>query len=166
MAPDPKRRRLIISALACAATTLTGCLSSAPRAVRPEGERSIRIGARRASLVEIASAQIGAPYRHGGNRPSGFDCSGLVQFAHARAGVKVPRTAAEQWRTAARLNRSHLLPGDLLFFDLGARKPSHVGIYEGRGHFIHAPSSGKRVSRTSLDNPYWHARWLDSRTFL
>lgn len=166
MAPDRNRRRLIISALACAAVTLTGCSSRSPRAQRPVDGPPVRTTARRTILIETASAQIGTPYRYGGNRPGGFDCSGLVQFAHARAGVPVPRTTAEQWRAAAPLDRPHLLPGDLLFFDLGSRKPRHVGIYEGRGVFIHAPSSGKRVRRASLENPYWQAHWFGSRTFL
>ena len=166
MAPDPTRRRLIIAALAGAAVTLTGCSSPSRQALGPQGGRPARLTAQRAILIEIAGDQIGAPYRYGGNRPGGFDCSGLVQFAHSRAGVPVPRTTAEQWRAAAPLDRSHLLPGDLLFFDLGSRKPRHVGIYEGGGIFIHAPSSGKRVSRASLDNPYWQAHWFGSRTFL
>lgn len=145
---------------------LVGCLSSPARDTGQTYDDTRPASAQRVSLIRIANAQIGVPYRYGGNRPDGFDCSGLVQFTHQRAGIAVPRTTAEQWRTAARLDRRHLLPGDVLFFSLGGRKPRHVGIYEGQGRFIHAPSSGKTVARASLDNPYWRARWVGSGTFL
>ncbi|MGB5613396.1 MAG: NlpC/P60 family protein [Sedimenticolaceae bacterium] len=54
----------------------------------------------------------------------------------------------------------------MLFFTIGIRKTRHVGIYEGDGVFIHAPSSGKQVSRASLDNPYWGERLVATGTFL
>jgi cell wall-associated NlpC family hydrolase len=120
----------------------------------------------RSTVVASAASQIGAPYRYGGNRPDGFDCSGLVQFAHQRAGIAVPRTTTAQRRAAMPLERDHLLPGDLLFFAVDAGKSRHVGIYEGAGRFIHAPSAGKPVERASLENPYWKSRWIDSRTFI
>ena len=145
---------------------LTGCVSQAPRETQSTYHSGATASDQRLHLVRVASDQIGVPYRYGGSRPDGFDCSGLVQFTHARAGIRVPRTAREQWRSATRLPRSNLLPGDLLFFSLGTRKPQHVGIYEGDGLFIHAPSSGKTVTRASLDNPYWRTRWIGSGTFL
>jgi len=152
--------------LLATATLLAGCLSSPPREQHLAYGSEAGAPAERLRLVRIADAQIGSPYVYGGNRPGGFDCSGLVQFSHARAGISVPRTTTEQWRTATPLERSYLLPGDILFFSLGGRKPRHVGIYEGDGRFIHAPSSGKTVSRASLDNPYWQSRWIGARTFL
>jgi cell wall-associated NlpC family hydrolase len=101
---------------------------------------------------------IGTPYRYGGTSPErGFDCSGLVQYAYARAGVRIPRTVARQWRQAHPVAWSTLRPGDLVFFDTSA-KGGHVGVYVGNGEFIHAPSSGGRVRRDRLDNPYWRPR--------
>ncbi len=120
----------------------------------------------REQLVKTAADQIGTPYRFGGNSPRGFDCSGLVQYAHRQLGIEVPRTTASQLAQARDPQRRHLLPGDLLFFAIGRQKERHVGIYEGEGLFIHAPSSGKRVSRASLDNPYWRSRLIARRTFL
>ena len=120
----------------------------------------------RLHVVRAAAQSIGTPYRWGGASPRGFDCSGLVHYAHRQAGIEVPRTTAAQWRRAVTPRRAHLLPGDLLFFGLGARKQRHVGIYEGGGVFIHAPSAGKRVARASLDNPYWRDRLIGSKTFL
>ena len=108
----------------------------------------------------IAQSLAGSPYRYGGATPRGFDCSGLVYYAYRKAGVSVPRTTREQYKRSERIALSDIHSGDLLFFKLSARGVSHVGIYTGNGKFIHAPSSGKRVSYAKLDNPYWKKRLL------
>jgi cell wall-associated NlpC family hydrolase len=113
---------------------------------------------RRERLVAVAEQQLGVPYRCGGSDDRGFDCSGLVYYAHARVGIRVPRTAASQQRAAQHVPLHRLRAGDLLFFRIDGGKGDHVGIYQGDGRFIHAPSSGKRVSRGRLDNPYWRER--------
>ena len=120
----------------------------------------------RHEVVRIAEQLIGTPYRYGGSAPSGFDCSGLVQYAHHQVGIDVPRTTGSQLAQARIPERRYLLPGDLLFFHIDAQKSQHVAIYEGDGVFIHAPSSGKRVSRASLENPFWSRRLVATRTFL
>ncbi len=112
--------------------------------------------------VAVATRLLGTPYRYGGSSPRGFDCSGLVQYAYRQAGVPVPRTTTAQRRHATPVTLTRIQPGDLLFFKHGSRKVSHVGIYTGNGQFIHAPSSGKRVSYASLDNPYWQQRLIDA----
>jgi cell wall-associated NlpC family hydrolase len=120
----------------------------------------------RHEVVRIAEQMIGTPYRYGGSAPNGFDCSGLVQYTHRQVGIAVPRTTGSQLAQARIPEREALLPGDLLFFHIDAQKSQHVGIYEGDGVFIHAPSSGKRVSRASLENPFWRSRLVATRTFL
>ena len=105
---------------------------------------------RQASLgqraVRIASGELGVPYRYGGSSPSGFDCSGLVAFVYGRLGVRLPHNAAAQYAYGRAVDRSHLRPGDLVFFHgLG-----HVGVYIGHGRIIHAPHSGARVEIQSL----------------
>lgn len=100
---------------------------------------------------------IGVPYRYGGASPAGFDCSGLVWFAHRQAGVAVPRTAREQDRVSADVTPATLQPGDLLFFDTSWRS-GHVGIYVGGGDFVHAPSSGKQVMRSTIRDGYFAKR--------
>ena len=84
----------------------------------------------------------------------GFDCSGLVFYSHARAGLHAPRTVAEQKSSAIPLRAAELRPGDLVFFETDY-KGGHVGIFVGDGRFIHAPSSGGRVRLDRLDAPYW-----------
>lgn len=156
-------RQPLMPVLIASLALLLGACASPPQ---DEVQTSRDIDPMRTTVVREAARQIGTPYRYGGSRPGGFDCSGLVQFAHRQAGIAVPRTTTAQWRSAVPLGRDHLLPGDLLFFAIDAGKSRHVGIYEGRGRFIHAPSSGKLVGRASLGNPYWKARLIGSRTFI
>ena len=150
-----------------AAAALGGCGTSPYLGPRSTGiPAPHEVSAARHQVVSLAGQLIGTPYRYGGNSRRGFDCSGLVQYTHRNAGVNVPRTTASQWSQARVPERENLLPGDLLFFTIGIRKARHVGIYESDGVFIHAPSSGKHVSRASLDNPYWSERLVATRTFL
>ncbi len=178
--PDPMnsrqnstQRRLMVILLAGIVSTglvLVGCSStsseprSALRGASPPAD--YRLSPQRRELLSLTRALLGTPYRYGGSDTRGFDCSGLVHYVHGRTGVHVPRTASMQWRAARRPARDYLLPGDLVFFSLDGDKSNHVGIYEGDGVFIHAPSAGKRVSRASLDNPYWRRRLRGGRTFL
>ena len=115
--------------------------------------------------VHIAKSMVGAPYRYGGTSPTGFDCSGLVYYSYRRAGIYVPRTAHAQLRAADRVSLRNLAAGDLLFFKLGRQPVSHVAIYSGNGRFIHAPSSGKRVSYGSMSDAYWKNRLVAAGRF-
>jgi cell wall-associated NlpC family hydrolase len=100
-------------------------------------------------MIDSATSMIGQPYRFGGAAPGGFDCSGLVVFAAANAGIRVPRTAAEQLRLGSPVQRSDLQAGDLVFMHLSS-KDLHVAIALDRQLFVHAPSSGGRVRVDSL----------------
>lgn len=117
------------------------------------------------SVVAAAQGVVGAPYRYGGVTPRGFDCSGLVYYAHRQAGISVPRTTGAQLRRARPVPLDGLRAGDVLFFELEGKKPSHVGIYAGTGSFIHAPSSGKQVSYASLRSDFWRTRLLAAGRF-
>jgi cell wall-associated NlpC family hydrolase len=112
----------------------------------------------RDSIVAMARAQIGTRYRTGGESPSkGFDCSGLVQYVMAALKLSVPRTARLQAKTGLAIARdtNELLPGDLLTFGKGKKgKISHVGIYVGNGHYVHASSVAGRVIESSINRPY------------
>jgi cell wall-associated NlpC family hydrolase len=114
--------------------------------------------AKGAEIAKIAQQYLGAPYAYGGHKPGGFDCSGLVQFSHQRVGVDVPRTASLQFEDAQEVSFTEIQPGDVIFFQMGFWKTSHVGIYVGKVKFIHAPSSGKHVSLARLTNSYWRNR--------
>ena len=144
-----------------------GCSTSPESGPRLTGNFSAHeVSSTRRNVVRTAGKLIGTPYRYGGASTKGFDCSGLVQYTHRKAGIPVPRTTAAQLARSRVPERRDLLPGDLLFFKIEWQKSRHVGIYEGNGVFIHAPSSGKKVSRASLNNPYWEKRLIATRTFL
>ncbi|MFI0453288.1 C40 family peptidase [Actinomadura sp. 6N118] len=106
--------------------------------------------------IEFALAQKGRPYIWGGTGPRGFDCSGLVQQAWRRAGVSIPRVAADQYRKVRhRVGRHRLMPGDLVFFN----RLGHVGMYVGASRFIHSPRPGRRVSVDRLRG-YYRERYV------
>lgn len=114
-----------------------------------------------AQVISVAKSMLGKPYHYGGLSPStGFDCSGLVYFAHRRVGRTLPRTSYGQFKATKPVHRNGLKPGDLVFFRIKRNRISHVGIYLGDQRFIHAPSSGKSVNVASLDNPYWRKRFV------
>lgn len=110
-------------------------------------------------VVWNAQKQQGKMYRYGGESPvTGFDCSGLTQFAFGQgAGVSLPRTAAEQYRAAQKVSRSQAQKGDLVFFSTSGRRISHVGIYVGSNKFVHAPRTGRAITTESLEG-YWSSR--------
>lgn len=96
-------------------------------------------------MLAAAYAQIGKPYVYGAAGPRGFDCSGLVQVAYARAGLRLPHQTGGLLRVGRRVGRGELLPGDLVFPSSG-----HVGIYVGGGRMIHAPKPGDHVKVASV----------------
>ena len=102
--------------------------------------------------VQAAMGMLGTPYVWGGESPSGFDCSGLAQWAYAHAGIALPRTAQEQYDAGPR--RSVVMVpqvGDLVFFGADARHVSHVGIYVGGGVMVDAPHTGATVRLDRID---------------
>ena len=104
-------------------------------------------------------------YRHGGLDPdTGFDCSGFVRYVFRHSlGQDLPHSSASQYRLGAAVTRNAMKIGDLVFFRTHGKRISHVGIYLGDGRFIHSPSSGKRVSISSLDERYWSKRFAGAK---
>lgn len=105
--------------------------------------------ARVAKVLAYACAQIGDPYRWGGDGPASFDCSGLTMMAWRQAGVSLPHSSQLQARYGTKVQVSALQPGDLVFFYSGL---SHVGIYVGRSAMLHAPQTGDHVRIAGLGN--------------
>ncbi|MED3202228.1 C40 family peptidase [Bacillus toyonensis] len=99
----------------------------------------------------------GKPYKYGGNSPkTGFDCSGLMQWGYGTQGIKLPRTAQDQYNKTTRIDRKALQPGDLVFFKgtvPGKSGITHVGMYIGNNKFYNASNSG--VGEASLNSSYW-----------
>ena len=115
-----------------------------------------------AGVVQTAYKYMGVPYVWGGSSPSGFDCSGYVQWVYAKNGVHISRTADIQYTEGVPV--SSLQPGDLVFFTTYAPGASHVGIYLASSLFIHASSSGY-VRINSLQDSFYKSVFLGGRRY-
>ncbi|MBV2209874.1 MAG: C40 family peptidase [Thermomonas sp.] len=116
------------------------------------------------SVLQRAFSLIGTPYRYGGSSPdAGFDCSGLVGYVFRTIGIDLPRVSRAMASEGVKVaTRDALTEGDLVFF--GKRGHiDHVGIYIGDGKFLHAPSSGRDVTISSLTTGYWAQKYLEAR---
>ena len=98
--------------------------------------------ARAAAALAAARSALGRPYVWGANGPAGFDCSGLMQWSYAHAGIQLPRTSQEQRFAGRQVPLSQAQPGDLVVYRSDA---SHVAMYAGHGQVIHAPYPGAAV---------------------
>jgi cell wall-associated NlpC family hydrolase len=105
---------------------------------------------RAATAVAVAEAQVGKPYRYAASGPSEFDCSGLVMFAWAHAGVSMVHSSAGQYTEFPHVPISQLAPGDLVFFGSPIH---HVGMYVGNGTMVEAPHTGADVRYSSIYRP-------------
>lgn len=128
-----------------------------PRTAPPRARDEL--AARSNRIVNVALEQLGAPYAWGGTTPSGFDCSGLVRYVYAAAGIELPHNVAQQHVHGVAVPREDLQPGDIVFFD-GLR---HNGIYLGDGRFIHAALSTASVVVSRLDEAWYRNRWVGAR---
>jgi cell wall-associated NlpC family hydrolase len=118
----------------------------------PATEHRAELGVR---IARYAKRFVGVRYSYGGMSPRGFDCSGLVAYVYRHFGIKLPHYTVAQYRRGRNIRVRRLRPGDLVFFDgLG-----HVGLFVGRGRFIHAPHSGTRVRVEPLAG--WYRGRLD-----
>ena len=116
------------------------------------------------TLLKRALALLGTPYRWGGTATNGFDCSGLVGYVFKSAlGVELPRVSRDMANTGQRIDRSSLTAGDIVFFKVHGTRVDHVGIYVGNGQFLHAPSTGKDVMVSRLDQGYWSGKFMEAR---
>ena len=152
--------------------------SSKPKHSKPTSSKHTAASAAKITLADTPNARqevwfqafslIGTPYRYGGSDKSGgFDCSGMVQNVYQQAlQTKLPRTAHDIAASAHEISRKNLKSGDLVFFNTGGGKYSHVGIYLGSDEFLHAPSSNGTIRVAKLDNPYFAARFTEARTFM
>jgi peptidoglycan DL-endopeptidase CwlO len=142
---------LVLVLIAAGAAHATGALAASDHAHPHPHRRPSTLPREQARIVGFARHLLGVRYSYGGTSPaSGFDCSGFTRFVFAHFGIDLPHYSGAQFGLGRRVSRAGLRPGDLVFFDgLG-----HVGIYVGRGRFIHAPHTGTRVSIDSLSGWY------------
>ena len=136
--------------------TKTVTLYAANRSLSGAIARTAAFAAAGSDIVSYAEKFLGIPYVHGGSTPKGFDCSGFTQYVMGHFGGSIPRTTTGQYSSGAKISKSELKPGDLVFFkpSAGSTRISHVGIYVGGGKFIHAPQPGESVKISELSSNY------------
>jgi len=152
-----KMQTLLIGALLTGCVVSNGCSLEPPRSGIAHTNSSV--ANTQYEAVTFAKQMLGAPYRYGGSTPKGFDCSGLVYYSYSKAGYPIGRDSKSQIAQTITIDPRDLRPGDLVFFDIKGSN-THIGIYIGDGQFIHAPSSGKRVSYSSMDEQYWREHFV------
>ncbi|WP_163969813.1 C40 family peptidase [Oceanobacillus halotolerans] len=124
---------------------------------QPEVKQAETKDFNRSTLADVARSFIGTPYVWGGTSPSGFDCSGFIQYVFQSQGIKTPRTVSETWNFAEQISQPSI--GDLVFFETYKPGPSHMGVYIGDGKFVHAGES-RGVEISELSESYWEQRYI------
>ena len=164
-------RKVLSSFLLAVACTVTSISADATEQVR-KGEEQPSFFERYTNAAQDVILQglklVGVRYRWGGNdEDSGLDCSGFVRLVFKNSlGAQLPRTAAEMSQVGQRVDTSQLKPGDLVFFNTMRRTFSHVGIYLGDNHFLHAPRTGAEVRVESMEDSYWIKRYNGARRII
>jgi len=152
-----------LTATAAAATAASATPVSTqvtPTGPAPDPNRSLG-----QQIADYAVSYVGHNYVWGGSSPStGFDCSGLVTYVLRQFGIRVTRSASGQYRdNGTHIDRSELVPGDLVFFSTNGHSVTHVGIYIGDGRFVHASGTNVGVVITSLNNANRVRTWFGAK---
>jgi len=120
-------------------------------------------------VIKRAGSQMGVPYSWGGGNAAGpsngidsgagtvgFDCSGLILYAFAGVGIKLPHYSGDQYNMGRKIPSSQMRRGDVIFYGPGGSQ--HVTLYLGNGQMLEAPYTGSNVKispvRTSGMTPY------------
>jgi cell wall-associated NlpC family hydrolase len=138
---------------------------------QPSSSGETTTTAQAATALKAAKAVLNTPYSWGGGNASGpstgvccspsgksgaatkgFDCSGLTLYAYAKAGISLPRTAAQQYAASEPVKPGQIRPGDLVFYGTSPTKIHHVGIYIGGGWMLDAPRPGTQVRYSPMDS--------------
>ncbi len=114
------------------------------------------------NIEQTAKSLLGTDYQYGANGPYQYDCSSFTKYVFAKQGITIPRVSRDQAKKGQYVQATQLQKGDLIFFDSKkSTTVSHVGIYLGRGDFIHASSSKDKVTISNLSSNYYskHFKW-------
>ncbi|WP_320174342.1 C40 family peptidase [Maridesulfovibrio sp.] len=156
-------RRVIVC---CVLLLVSGCGKKVLGVPGVDGSGRASHSSLKSSVVKVARAQVGKPYKWGGSSPNeGFDCSGLVWWVYQRHGISVPRVSWQQKGAGRAVHKSEIQAGDIVLFKIpGQAKSLHTGIYSGNGYsFIHSPKSGHTVREESMEKNYWRKYFIGAR---
>ena len=146
------------SSASAATTSITATTSTttAPVTIHTEqvAHRSGRKHVNVPKLMRTAASLKGRPYRWGATGPRAFDCSGYTLYVVKKQGIKIPRTAAQQYKHLKHVAKKRVRVGDLIFF-YGRGGIYHVGIYAGKGRMWHAPHTGTVVKLAKIHGSNW-----------
>ncbi len=118
--------------------------------VQADSQDSQSVKNKREAVVKLAKKEVGKRYVYGATGPYAFDCSGLAQYVYKNAAhVTLPRTTYAQVNKGKWVSLHNLKKGDLLFWG-SASAPYHVGIYVGKGKFVHAATPSQGVKKQTL----------------
>lgn len=117
-------------------------------------------------LASLISQEMGKPYQWGAIGPDSYDCSGLTYSIYGKLGISLPRVSKDQASAGTYVSRENLEYGDLVFFARDGKNINHVGIYVGKGEFVHAPKSGEVVKVSSLATGYYSNNYYTARRVL
>lgn len=116
------------------------------------------------NVASDAHKYLGYRYVYGTAGPSTFDCSGFTSYLYKQYGVSLPRSSNSQGTFGTYVDKSNLIPGDILCFsNRKDRKINHVGVYVGDGKFIHASTSTRGVVMDSLSENYYTNHYVTAR---
>lgn len=127
-------------------TTTASSTESSAAATAPQVSTGAAASAAGQAAMGVAMAQVGKPYVWGATGPNAFDCSGLMVYSFAQAGVSLPRTSYGMMSVGTAVSQSEMQPGDLIISYGGG----HVGMYIGNGMMVHAANESIGVEVTSL----------------
>ena len=119
------------------------------------------------SIAQNAFNYLGYSYSYGSAGPNSFDCSGFTSYLYKQQGYSIPRTSRDQGNYGTYVEKTELVPGDLVFFSNRSDKTiNHVGVYVGNGEFIHASTSTRGVVKDSLSSNYYTNHYITARRIL
>lgn len=149
---------------------IIGGINSVTSAQESAFQKSLTNSQMRIDLTNEAKQQLGKPYVWGAAGPNSFDCSGLTKYLYSRsANIALPHHTISQSVIGKTVDRSELLPGDLIFFAFNDEKPgvvSHVGIYMGNNMMIHAPDENRVVEYANITLSGYVNSYIRSKNIL
>lgn len=119
------------------------------------------------AIISNAHKALGKPYKRGATGPNAYDCSGLTYSLYLNhAGVKLNRSSKEQVKNGMGVEKSELVPGDIVLFRTSGKSIGHAGLYIGDGNMIHASSGKNRVMVTPIDQDWYKKRYVTARRII